>query len=71
MVHFLWGCLFQFSTLFWISFREIKKTGWSQKREAEKLMERCFELLAFGAIQFLTFSKANKQNNEKLETNTP
>jgi hypothetical protein len=25
MVHFLWGCLFQFSTLFWISFREIKK----------------------------------------------
>jgi hypothetical protein len=33
-------------------------------------MEMCFELLAFGAIQFLDLSKANK-NDEKLKTNTP
>jgi hypothetical protein len=33
-------------------------------------MERCFQLLAFGVIQFLDLPKANKENDEMLETNT-
>jgi hypothetical protein len=32
-----------------------------QKREAEKFMERCFQLLTFEAIQFLDLPKANKK----------
>jgi hypothetical protein len=46
------------------------KAGWPKKQEAEKLMERCFQLLTFGAIQFLDLPKANK-NDEKRETNNP
>jgi hypothetical protein len=37
------------------------KVGWPRKREAEKLTERCFQLLAFGAIQFFYLSKANEK----------
>jgi hypothetical protein len=47
------------------------KVGWLQKQEAEKLMKRCFQLLTFGVIQFLDLSKTNKENDEKLKTNTP
>jgi hypothetical protein len=49
------GVCFSFLTLLWISFREI------QKPEAEKLMERCFQLLVFRTIQFFSLSKANKK----------
>jgi hypothetical protein len=31
------------------------------KREADKLIERCFQLLAFATIQFLDLSKANEK----------
>jgi hypothetical protein len=33
--------------------------------KSEKLIGKCFQLLAFGAIQFLDLLKANK-NDEKL-----
>jgi hypothetical protein len=49
---------FSFSALLWISFGRSK---WSRKREAEKLMERCFQLLAFGTIQFLISRKLMKK----------
>jgi hypothetical protein len=34
--------------------------------ESEKLMESCFQLLAFEAIQFLDLLKANEKNSKKL-----
>jgi hypothetical protein len=34
-------------------------------------MEKSFQLLAFGVIQFLDLPKANKENDEKLKINTP
>jgi hypothetical protein len=37
------------------------KVGWAEKREAEKLMKRCFQLLIFRTIQFLNLPKANKK----------
>jgi hypothetical protein len=36
------------------------------KGGAEKLIEMCFQLLAFGAIQFLDLPKANEKNDKKL-----
>jgi hypothetical protein len=55
---YLWPVCFSFSSLFWISFREIQKLDDSK---SEKLMERCFQFLGFGAIQFLDLPKANKK----------
>jgi hypothetical protein len=36
------------------------------KGGAEKLIEMCFQLLAFGVIQFLDLPKANEKNDKKL-----
>jgi hypothetical protein len=52
--------LFQLFIIFLLAFGK-SKTGWSKKRGAEKLMKIYFQLLIFGAIQFLDLLKANKK----------
>jgi hypothetical protein len=46
------------------------KVGRPQKREAEKLIKKCFQLFIFDVIQILNLPKANKENDEKLKINT-
>jgi hypothetical protein len=51
------GVCFTFLLLLWI--RDLKN-GLSQKREAEKLIERYFQLLFFGSSNFLISQKLIK-----------
>jgi hypothetical protein len=65
------GCLFEIFCHFLVLAFRRSKSWMIQKREAEKLMEMCFQLLTFCVIQILDLLKANKENDEELKTNIP
>jgi hypothetical protein len=63
------GCLFELFTIFGLVFGR-SKICMTLKMRSWEAHEKCFQLLAFGDIQFLDLPKANKENDKKLKTNT-